>query len=609
MCSICGILDFKTSTPVDKSVIDKMGNTMTHRGPDQKGLFIDKGVALQHNRLSIMDPKNGLQPMTRTYDGKTYTIIYNGEIYNTPQLRKEIEAQGVVLQTNCDTEVVLYTYILWGEDCSSKLNGIFAFVIYNEAIQKVYISRDRFGVKPFFYSLVGSSFIFGSEIKSLLAHPDVKPVIDKTGLWQLLFLAPMKLCGTGIFRDVLEIPPATHGYFDEDGLHIEKYWELKAKPFTGTAKDAIEETKQILSDAIKTQLVSDVPLCTFLSGGIDSSIISSVASQEYKGRGETLSTFSFEYLGNKENFKDTLFQPEADDAYALYLANYLGTHHTVLTATTPTLVDYLEEATFARDLPGMADIDSSLLFYCREVKKTHTVALSGECADEIFGGYPWFYRPEMLSTNFYPWIHDPFKRVELFRDDIVNSKDGYAYLSEKYLADISNFAHLDSDSEIMLRSRKATHLSTKYFMTSLLERKDRMSMASGVEVRVPFSDHRVLEHVYNVPWEIKFAGDVEKSLLREAMAEYLPDKILHRKKSPYPKTHDPMYEKKVTELLRARLADESSILAELINVAKLEDLFSSKNATWFGQLMSKPQLISWLLQLDYWFTDLGVTIE
>ncbi len=609
MCSICGILNFKTPNTIERTIIEKMGNTMTHRGPDQQGLFMDNFVALQHNRLSIMDPENGLQPMTRTYEGKTYTIIYNGEIYNTPTLRKEIESYGIVLETNCDTEVVLYTYILFGEQASTKLNGIFAFAVYDETAQNVYLSRDRFGVKPFFYSMQGDNFIFGSEIKSLLQHPQVKPVIDKKGLWQLLFLAPMKLAGTGVFKDVHEIPAATCGYFSKDGLELKKYWELKAKPFAGTAKDAIEETRIILTDAIKTQLVSDVPLCTFLSGGIDSSIISSVACEYYKNKGDILSTFSFEYLGNKENFKDTLFQPEADDMYARYLADYLGTNHTVLTATTPKLIEYLKEATDARDLPGMADIDSSLLFYCREVKKTHTVALSGECADEIFGGYPWFYRPEMLNTNFYPWIHDPFKRVELFRDELVNAKEGFEYLSEEYLKDISTFSKLDDDSEIMLRSRKATHLSTKYFMTSLLERKDRMSMASGVEVRVPFSDHRVLEHVYNVPWEIKFAGDVEKSLLREAMKDYLPDKILNRKKSPYPKTHDPIYEKTVIEMLKQRLQNPNSILAELLNVAHLEELFTSTNATWFGQLMSKPQLISWLIQMDYWFEDLNVTIE
>ncbi|OOB79576.1 MAG: hypothetical protein BEN19_07450 [Epulopiscium sp. Nuni2H_MBin003] len=235
--------------------------------------------------------------------------------------------------------------------------------------------------------------------------------------------------------------------------------------------------------------------------------------------------------------------------------------------------------------------------------------MSGECADEIFGGYPWFYRPEMLSTNFYPWIHDPFKRIELFRDDLINEKEGFGYLSEEYVKDISSFSRLDSDNDIMLRSRKATHLSTKYFMTSLLERKDRMSMASGVEVRVPFSDHRVLEYVYNVPWEIKFAGEVEKSLLRQAMKDYLPDKILNRKKSPYPKTHDPRYEQRVIEILKERLNDPDSLLAEILNMGKLEELFSSTNATWFGQLMSKPQLISWLIQLDYWFKDLGVIIE
>lgn len=345
------------------------------------------------------------------------------------------------------------------------------------------------------------------------------------------------------------------------------------------------------------------------SGGLDSSIISSVAARQYKEEGNRLSTYSFEYEGNKENFENTLFQPQSDDAYALYLADYLGTQHTVLTAHCEGVVDLLAAAARYRDLPGMADIDSSLLYYCNQVKQQHTVALSGECADEIFGGYPWFYRKEMLEKDFFPWIHDPHKRVGLFKEEVVKAKRGYEFVREVYRQSLLECPLLETDNEAMKQSRLATWLSTQYFMTSLLERKDRMSMASGVEVRVPFADHRILEYVFNVPWEIKFKGQVEKALLREAMAEYLPDKILNRKKSPYPKTHNPKYEEEVTKLLKAKLGEKNAMLGQLINKVALEELFQAKNITWFGQLMSKPQLIAWLLQLAYWFEDYGIELE
>lgn len=609
MCSICGMIDFEDKRNIEETTLREMGKVLAHRGPDQQGVFINNKVAFQHNRLAIIDIEKGTQPMTRYYQGVAYTLIYNGELYNALELKKEIEGYGITFETRCDTEVVLYAYILFGEGCADKLNGIFAFAVWDEKKQSVYIARDRFGIKPLFYTQVGSTLLFASEVKALLKHPKVKAKVDEKGLWQLLYLAPIKMIGSSVFKGIYEVPPSHHGFYKDSKLHLKSYWKLEAKAFRGSEKEAIEETKYLVTDAIKRQLVSDAPLCTFLSGGLDSSIISSVAARQYKEEGNRLSTYSFEYEGNKENFENTLFQPQSDDAYALYLADYLGTQHTVLTAHCEGVVDLLAAAARYRDLPGMADIDSSLLYYCNQVKQQHTVALSGECADEIFGGYPWFYRKEMLEKDFFPWIHDPHKRVGLFKEEVVKAKKGYEFVREVYRQSLLECPLLETDNEAMKQSRLATWLSTQYFMTSLLERKDRMSMASGVEVRVPFADHRILEYVFNVPWEIKFKGQVEKALLREAMAEYLPDKILNRKKSPYPKTHNPKYEEEVTKLLKAKLGEKNAMLGQLINKVALEELFQAKNITWFGQLMSKPQLIAWLLQLAYWFEDYGIELE
>ncbi|MGL5675868.1 MAG: asparagine synthase (glutamine-hydrolyzing) [Cellulosilyticaceae bacterium] len=609
MCSICGIVDFKNKENNNPQVVAKMGETLIHRGPDQQGIYVGKDVAFQHNRLAIIDIERGLQPMTRQLGERRYTLVYNGELYNTNELRKEIEGRGITFETNCDTEVVLYSYILYGETCASKLNGIFAFAVYDEMEHKVYMARDRFGIKPLFYTQVGSSLLFASEVKALLKHPQVKPVVGREELWQLLYLAPNKISGTSILKDIHEVKPAHHGYYEGTSLQLTPYWKLEAKPFTGSREDAIEETRELVTDAITRQLVSDAPLCTFLSGGIDSSIISSVATKQFKDEGKVLSTYSFEYEGNKESFTNTLFQPQRDDEYALYLADYLGTNHTVLTATNEGITRLLVDAAKYRDLPGMADIDSSLLYYCSRVKEQHTVALSGECADEIFGGYPWFYRKEMLEKDFFPWIHDPHKRAGLFKDEVVGLSEGYDFAREVYKKSLEACPLLDTDSDTMRQSRLATWLSTNYFMTSLLERKDRMSMASGVEVRVPFADHRILEYVFNVPWEIKFEGQVEKALLREAMRDYLPDRILNRKKSPYPKTHNPKYEEAVIQILESKLRDKDSILSQLLNLKEVDSLIACDNVTWFGQLMSKPQLIAWLIQVDEWFRLYDIKLE
>lgn len=603
MCSICGMIDFKERP--NAVLCEKMSSVMKVRGPDASDSFNDETVSLCHNRLSVMDPKNGAQPMKATFNGKDYVIIYNGEIYNSPDLRKELQPFGADFKTNCDTETVLWSYIIYGNECPKHLNGIFAFAVYDIAERKVFFARDRMGVKPFFYTFLDSSFLFASEIKALLEHPKVSRKIDMTGLWQLVFLSPVTLSGSGVFRDIKELKPAHCAELTENGLKIWKYWKLEAKPFTSDAKTAQNEVGELLADAVQRQTVSDVPLCTFLSGGLDSSVLTALAAESYRKKGKTLATYSFEYEGNRENFKQSLFQPQGDDDFARYLARWLMTDHTVLTAPNNEVAESLLPATLARDFPGQADIDSSLLYFCSKVKKHHTVAISGECSDEIFGGYPWFYRPEMLYRDFFPWIHEPMQRASLFRKDFVKSDEGYNFLSGEYKKIIADCSTLPFDSESMRTSRIATVLSVGYFMTSLLERKDRMSMYSGLEVRVPFADHRILEYVYNVPWEIKFENGVEKALLRNSMTKYLPEKILWRKKSPYPKTHNPKYREKVTEMLKECL-EKNGILSEVLDKHVLESVLTGEDKTWFGQLMSTPQLIAWLIQFDYWVEKYNV---
>ncbi len=608
MCSICGIIDFEDREKVSSMLAQEMGAAMSNRGPDQSGAFAEGPVAFHHNRLAVIDVENGRQPMTRNFRGREYTIIYNGELYNTPELTEELKSFGVILTTRCDTEVVLYSYIVYGEECAERLNGIFAFAVYDKEKETVFFARDRLGVKPLFYSISGSTLLFASEIKALLKHPEVKPKLDMEGLWQLIFLSPIRLTGTGVFRDISELAPGCAATYSRAGFCVKKYWELRAENFSDTREDAIEKTRWLVTDAIRRQLVSDVPLCTLLSGGVDSSIISAVSAEDYKQRGMWLSTYSFEYEGNRESFRSSLFQPQGDDEYAAAMAEFIGSDHEVITVPTREVVCKLLDATLSRDMPGQSDIDSSLLYFCGVIKKRHTVAISGECADEVFGGYPWFYRKEMLENPFFPWIHEPMLRAGLFRDSVVRAEEGYRYLSREYQRMSGEFPRLDGDSESMLQSRKATWLSVNLFMSSLLERKDRMSMASSVEIRVPFADHRILEYVYNVPWEIKFEGQTEKALLRNAMGFCLPDMILHRKKSPYPKTHNPAYEAMVTKLLTDTLNSEDSCLAALCDLRKLEDFLSHDSGTWFGQLMSKPQLIAWLLQLEYWFKEYRVEL-
>ncbi|MBE6629940.1 MAG: asparagine synthase (glutamine-hydrolyzing) [Ruminococcaceae bacterium] len=608
MCSINGCVDFCLPHTIDKVAVRAAGRALAHRGPDAHGEFFAPSVGFYHNRLAIMDPARGTQPMQATHDGKTYTIIYNGEIYNCAGLRRELLRLGAVFVTDCDTEVVLWSYIFWGEKCPTHLNGIFAFAVYDPARECVFFARDRLGVKPFFYTRLGTKFYFASEVKALFAHPEITPALSREGLWQLLYLSPVTLPGSGVFAGIDELLPAHAGRMTKEGFETWAYWQLEARECRDDAKTAAATVRELFCDAVHRQLNSDVPLAVLLSGGLDSSAITAVAAEHLREHGQTLSTYSFEYEGNRESFRPTLFQPQGDDAYAAQLATELGTAHTVLTAPTEAVAAALPAATLARDLAGQADIDSSLLYFCREIKKRHTVLLSGECSDEIFGGYPWFYRPEMLYRDFFPWLHDPHTRISLFDERITHANEGLEYLREVCRQSTADCPRLSGESAEDETARVATWLSTRYFMTNLLARKDRMSMYSAVEVRVPFADHRILEYVFNVPWRIKFENGVEKALLRRAMEGYLPDRVLWRKKSPYPKTHNPAYEQTVRRMLEARLAKKGSFLAEHLDRHRLQALLDGENETWQGQLMARPQLIAWLCQFSDWFESYHVKL-
>lgn len=610
MCSIAGVVNFKIvfNQRIHRNIICKMNSVLTHRGPDQNGMVFGAHFAFAHNRLAVIDVERGIQPMTIRHQGYDYAMVYNGELYNTDELRLELQKAGYTFKTHSDTEVLLTSYIEWSEDCLSKLNGIFAFAIYDEKLNRVIFARDRFGVKPLFYSIKNESFIFASEIKGILAHPDISPILDKESFLQLFCLSPSRIPTSGIFKGIDELPSGSFGVIDENGFVIKTYWELSAKEHTDSCNDTIEKTRYLLLDSIKRQLVSDVPLCTLLSGGLDSSIISSVASKEYISQGKILSTYSFEHEGNHKYFTASKFQPESDEYYASLASEYIGSDHSILTITAQQSASMLTQATDFRDLPGMGDIDSSLMWYCQQIKEHHTVSLSGECADEIFGGYPWFYREDMVNSNTFPWIHDVSARTRLFKKGVVTEVEAKEFLAYNYENSVKACPTLPGEAADEAKKRLICFLNIKWFMYQLLERKDRMSMACGLEIRVPFADHRLAEYVFNVPWSIKLENGVEKSLLRKAAQGILPDNILYRKKSPYPKTHNPEYFNIVKGILDERLSHKSSPLSSILDKNILEETLNGNNITWFGQLMSAPQLVAYLIQLDYFLYKFGVQL-
>ncbi len=616
MCGIAGFCDFhKPLTYHRKSnqkICEAMGKTLHHRGPDSFGTYLNDHFACAHARLAVIDPDNGIQPMCRTVDGKEYTIVYNGELYNTQELKSELLSKGYTFTTSCDTEVLLYAYIAFGESVPQKLNGIYSFAIWDGLHQSVFLCRDRFGVKPLFYSFFDNRFLFASEIKAILAYPGKEAVIGTYGLCEIFGLGPARSPGCGVYQGIHEIQPGYAAYIDYSGIRCYPYFTLTAEEHTETYEQTVEHVRFLLTDAIQRQLVSDVPLCTLLSGGVDSSLISSVASSLLKKEGKQLSTYSFDYVDNAKYFKASSFQPSEDRPYVEIMVNALGTNHTYLYCSNQELYQCLFEAVRAKDLPGMADVDSSMLHFAKGIKKKHTVCLSGECADEIFGGYPWFRDEEIYQKRTFPWSKNFSFRQEVLNPEIEALLPLQEYVASQYEKTMARVSYLPGESLLKRRQREISYLNTSWFMTTLLDRKDRMTMASGLEVRVPFADHRLIQYLYNVPWEYKYHNQEVKALLRDAFQDYLPDAVLHRKKSPYPKTYHPEYEALLKNELKEILSHSEEPLYQLVNPDYLHTLMNNPadlGKPWFGQLMAVPQMYAYLIEINDWMKTYHIRLD
>ena len=606
MCGIAGILSSDIDLRQEKEMLWRVSDSLKMRGPDARGEYITRSVALIHRRLSVIDPQNGVQPMRF---GK-YIIVYNGEIYNTDEIRRELRFHGYVFETDCDTEVVLKSFHLWQERCAEKLNGIFAFAIYNMDSEEVFLCRDRIGVKPLFYSKTKDLFAFASRTDTLLHVKGIEPVCDENGLNEIFMLGPAKTMGKTYFQNIKEVKPGEYLYYKKGKLKSGVYWSLKASEFSDNCVQAQEHTHFLVTDAIKRQLVSDVGICTFLSGGLDSSIISKVAYDYMTDRGEILNTYSVDYKDNDKYFKSSVFQPNKDSDYINLISDYIDSDHHNIILNNTDVADSLIESTFARGVPGFTDIDSSLLLFCREIVKKHKVALSGECADEIFGGYPWYHREEILFEETFPWSRTTDVRHSILKNGFLKHSD--EYVKNAYDETIASTDFLDTDSRLEKRMRQMFMLNMNWFMQTLLARKDAMSMQASLEVRVPFCDYRIVEYAYNMPWSIKSYNGREKGILRKAFENELPDIITWRKKSPYPKTFNPDYVQAVSKMALCVLEDKSCVLNEMINKSSIMSLIENPDSLsepWYGQLMRGPQVLAYLVQIYAWIRRYNVQFD
>ena len=614
MCGIVGFVNYKKDILPYKNVLNQMTNELSKRGPDEDGYYLKEHVALGHKRLIVIDPEGGKQPMVEKYSFGEYAIVYNGQIYNTKELRETLIENGFEFESHSDTEVLLKSYIYYGKDVVHHLNGIFSFAIWNSHTEELFLARDHFGVKPLFYTIFNDTFIFASELKAIFKFPNMPKIIDKQGISELFGIGPAHTPGFTIYKDIFEIKPAHFAVLNKSGLHIERYWKLESKPHTESFEETCKHLRSLLEDSINRQLVSDVPLCTFLSGGLDSSILTKLIGNYRKANDlSPISTYSVDYVDNDKNFVKSDFQPNSDNYYINLMTENSYSSNQKVVLDTPDLAKYLEDAMIARDVPGMADVDSSLLLFCKTVKQEQTVVLMGECADEIFGGYPWFFRKDALESGTFPWSIAIKERQHILNPSIAKEVNLQDYIDYRYNESLSEVEILDSDSKETAEKRKISYLTINWFMQTLLERTDRMGMYNGLEIRVPFCDYRLAEYMWNVPWEMKALNGREKGLLRYVCKDFLPEEIVERKKSPYPKTHNPTYLAKIKGMLSDIMSDSNAPINYLLNRDYILEILETDgkdfSRPWFGQLMTGPQLMAYLCQVNMWLERYEPEIE
>ena len=612
ICGIVGFTNFNSKITKDESnqILRNMNKRIKKKWYEEN-YYEGEKICIGHNRL-IENKQKMEQPMIYRFQDNIYIISCIGRIYNSKELRKKLIDNGFKFEGYSDTEVLAKGFVFYGYEVLKHLNGVFAFAIWNDDKQELFLARDHFGVKPLFYSIKNNEIIFSSEIKALFEFPSLYPRIDDVGVSELFGIGPAHTPGTTLFKDIKEVKPASYIIFNKNYLVKEKYWKFISKKHNDNFNDTCDKIKYLLKDSIKKQCPSNTNIGTFLSGGLDSSIISLYAEEQLEST-EKLNTFSVDYKDNDKNFQKTDFQPNTDNDYINYASKELNTNHKRIELDTPELAEGLYEAMIARDLPGMADVDSSLLLLCKKVKPYIKIVLTGECADEIFAGYPWFFREDLLKSNTFPWSINIDDRQSIINSNISKKIDLRNYVDERYKKSLSEIDYSLYDSKDTIEKKKVSYLTMNWFMQTLLDRSDRMATFSGIELRVPFCDYRIAEYLWNIPWEIKAYNGREKGLLRFIMKGILPDKIVERKKSPYPKTWNPTYMEKVKNMLTKIMEKDDAPIKTLINESEIYSIIETNGnrfkRPWFGQLMTGPQLMAYLCQINMWLEEYQPRIE
>jgi asparagine synthase (glutamine-hydrolysing) len=606
MSGITGWIDWERDLSGEQDVLSKMTNAIQHRGPDDEGYWFSERAAIGHRRLFVIDPAGGKQPMVYRSGDHSIVLSYNGFIYNFKDLKAELENLGHRFKSESDAEVLLHSYLEWGEEFVQRINGVFAFAIWDERRQALILGRDRIGVKPLFYKVHNSGVLFGSELKAILAHPEVKPEVDVEGFSEVFGMGPVRTPGFGVFRGIQEVKQGHYIVFTKDKADHRQYWKLESKPHEDDVDTTVEKIREILKDNVKRQLIADAPVVSMLSGGLDSSGLTSMAARYLAEEGKQLGTYSLDFAGSDQHFKADLLHVSRDEPFVKIVAEYANTDHHTVVINHDQLTEHVFLPVKAHDLPALGEMEASLHLLFREMKKNAVATLSGESADEVFSGYPWFHQDEFLFSGTFPWSAQIRYFKEVLNEEAINTLQPEEHRNRRYQEAVSEVPKLDGETGIEEKQREMSYLFITRFLPFMLERKDRISMYNGFEARVPFSDYRLVQYLFNIPYSMKTVDKVEKSLLRRAFKGYLPEEVRTRKKSAYPSTTDPVYYQNIRKMLNELIEDPKAPVVPLLDKQKIHhisDNLFEKSPFEVGKMME------YILQINKWMQDYNISLK
>ena len=551
-----------------------------------------------NNKLKNFSSENLLEK-------KEYIVALYGKFNNKDELLSNLNLDNNLT----DKEILLEYYVKYKENCLEHLDGVYSFAIYSKESNCLFLAKDRLGLKPLYYTKSKDSFIFATDIKDILNNYDVNAVLGKEELCELLGLGPAHTPGKTFFKDIYELEAGHYLYFKDNNLIDSIYWDLPNFEVTDNVDDCIKNIKEMVINSLERELKNAPNICCMLSGGLDSSILTKLTDD----RIDNLNTFSVNFENNDKDFNSNSYQPTKDSDYIKIMNEVLNNTHTNLYFSKNELLDSLKDVVIARCMPGMGDIDSSMYVFCKKIKELgFDTAISGECSDEIFLGYPWYYREDLINTTTFPWAKSISTRKSLINKDLVSCDELEDYINKTYTSTLKKVQNEN-------KAKQTCYLTIKWFMNTLVERTERSAGLCNLDVRIPFANYKMFEYVYNISSNLKLGLiddktlPTEKYLLRKAFEDILPSEIVYRKKSPFPKTYDPEYTDLLEKEIGKIITNSSSPLLEIINVPFLFELLNTHGKylkdNWFGQLMTYPQILAYLIQINTWLVEFNVKID